>query len=136
MADIIVKFQTQQDKSAVMAAARGKTPISFEESQLLLFSDIKRGTLNWRKSLQPSLLLLRSNNIQYSWGTPRLMTFTSQGTLYRARSRQELATHLRQLGLTSPHPEPTTSLPRLDPTTAREFIPRSFQHAKPAGNIT
>ncbi|CAH2311005.1 Hypothetical predicted protein [Pelobates cultripes] len=125
--DIILCCATTQDRITIMNAVKGKTPLAFENAQLLFFQDLTRATLQWRKTMYNLTSRLRQVGIQYRWGAPRVIKFTHKGSTYRATSETEIPAILTSLGLMDLHKNgaTNTSSPMGDPATTNSFTPLS-----------
>ncbi|CAH2300241.1 Hypothetical predicted protein [Pelobates cultripes] len=98
--DVLLRFQTTQDKQAVMDAVKNKCPLPFEDSQLTFLQDLCRATFEWRRSVNQVTKTLREASVQYRWGPSRTLVATQGETTRRLTSATDADPFLRSLGLT------------------------------------
>ncbi|CAH2219837.1 Hypothetical predicted protein [Pelobates cultripes] len=96
--NVKVRCHSSTDKALLMTAVRGKTPLTFESSQLTFYQEITRNTLLWRRSLGPVTSQLRNAGIEYRWTLPRTLTVTKEGNTKRLTTLADADSFLRALG--------------------------------------
>ncbi|CAH2282484.1 Hypothetical predicted protein [Pelobates cultripes] len=97
--DVILTFQTRIDKTAVQNALRGNTLFQFEGMALNFFSDLLRGILAWRHSLQPLTTLLRQRDLKYRWQMTHTLTVQQGMDTHQIKELSDATPFLQSLGL-------------------------------------
>ncbi|CAH2322179.1 Hypothetical predicted protein [Pelobates cultripes] len=87
--DVILNFKSRLDKDGFLRAVRDQTPFAFEDLSLNFYQDLSRQTLQWRASLKETTAQLRTADIPYKWGYPRLLIATQDGHNHRLTSPEE-----------------------------------------------
>lgn len=61
--DIIIRFQSYEEKTQIWGIMRGKPPLKYESAKLQIFPDLSHETLRRRRLLKPLLDLMQSQEI-------------------------------------------------------------------------
>lgn len=96
--DKIVKLHYHHSKEQLLAAARGKDPLNFQDHTYQLFADLSPLTIAKRRALKPQLLILQRNQIAYNWGFPFSLRFIHLETKYTCQTPAELQLALIEMG--------------------------------------
>ncbi|CAH2307208.1 Hypothetical predicted protein [Pelobates cultripes] len=117
--DVIIRCQSLTDKNRIIAAGRGKTPMTFESSQIS-YQNLTCNTLLWRRSMGPVTHQLHQAGIDYRWTIPRALTVNKEGTILRLSSLDKAERFLQALGIPPKSRQPATSLasPSWDPSSS------------------
>lgn len=142
------KEMTDQETSAIMAAARSVTPLQFDGYKITLLPDLARRNLQPRRTLKPLLDALRDRNVLYRWGYPFALYAHKEEKTATFRKLGDLLNMLSTFGL------PMIALPDwpwsstlLDPPRFEEWqvvskrriksnSPRSAQSSSPSTSVT
>lgn len=100
--DVIVKFHSYEDKEKIWKNLKGAPPISFENQNLQVFTDLSAGTLARRRQMKPVLDQLKRSNLKYSWGFPTSLIVMKDGRSHRMRFQEELQDFCDSLGIPIP----------------------------------
>lgn len=73
--DILAKFHSFKVKEAVLAAARTKGIVSFQNFSCSLYQDLAPATLARRRAFRPITSKLRDEKIRYHWTYPFGISF-------------------------------------------------------------
>ncbi|CAH2320260.1 Hypothetical predicted protein [Pelobates cultripes] len=91
--DVIICFQSGQDRLTFMVATLNKSPYRFEDHDSTFYPDLSKSTLDWRRSMHPLNKELSAHNKSYMWGTPCCLIITCDtGTLKVTHASQITST--------------------------------------------
>lgn len=116
--DIIAKFQYHRTKEQLLAAARDKTPLTFQGHNYQIFTDLSQLTISKRRAMKPQLLELQHHNFNYQWGFPFSIRFNYKGSKHYCKTSEELQQTLHDLHLTESRSSINTSRRRSASTSS------------------
>ncbi|XP_075444714.1 centrosomal protein of 72 kDa [Ascaphus truei] len=85
-----------------MEVARTKDLITFEDSQLQLYNDLSKRTVDRRKELRPLTILLRDSGVKYKWGFPFRLMVQRNGKMLSIKHQEDMEHFAKALNLTPP----------------------------------
>ena len=97
--DVIARFHNYQDKELINRYMKANQPPKYRETSLQVFPDLSGETLSRRRTLKPLLDVLKSQNIQYTWGFPACLTGRKDGRAATLRFPEETPNFCRRLDI-------------------------------------
>ena len=100
--DIIVRFSYFEDKAEIWSKLRRKPSLSYDGSEIQVFTDLAWETLARRRSLKPLLEQMRQLNISYQWGFPACLIGNRDGVSAKLVFPEDLLGFCRKLDMPIP----------------------------------
>ncbi|CAH2302574.1 Hypothetical predicted protein [Pelobates cultripes] len=129
--DVIIRFQAGPDKQALMAATHNKSPYTFEDHQLMFYTDLSRAILDWRRTLRLLTAALTKSKVAFG-GTPKSLLIPQDSGTLKVFEDTEIPGILQKLEIPATTEGPQTSAldtqPRTwDPSRVRLFVPATLR---------
>lgn len=97
--DVIKRFYYAEEKSKIMEGIRTAAEISYDGSELQIFSDLSTETLARRRLLKPLTEQMRALNVTYQWGFPACLKGKKDGRSAVLRFPEDLRDFCSKLDL-------------------------------------
>ena len=100
--DIIVRFESWEEKNQLWRKLRGKSPLEFDQHNIQIYQDLSQETLRRRRSFRPLLRVMQEQGIQYNWGFPACLIGRKNGVTARLRFIEEIPEFCKKIEIPIP----------------------------------